>query len=99
MEYDGKNAERFISSKKLWLGDNTGWRNKNRVNSGIVLCIRLLKLFSGEAEEEFDLEYNTLKTQYLYYFPATLCYATSFKTVYSCKSGVEKQQVPGEQGS
>ena len=61
-EYDGRNAEHLISNKKLRLGDNAGWRNKNRLNSGVVLYARVLQLFPMEPEEEFGLGYNTLKT-------------------------------------
>lgn len=56
-EYDGRNAEHLISGEKLGLGGNAGWRNKSRVNSGLVLYIGLLKLLPVEPE----IGHNTLK--------------------------------------
>lgn len=61
-EYEGRSAEHLISGQKLRLADSAGWKNKNRLNSGIVLYLRLLKVFQVEPEEEFGLGYNTLKT-------------------------------------
>lgn len=61
-EYEGTNAEHLISSKKLQLDDSAGWRNKSRLNSGVVLYIRVLKLFPVEPEEEFGLGYESFKT-------------------------------------